>query len=366
MKSFYLRSGSTVRIVGNAEAIKDGLDPATYVAKKDLGGFYLDQIENMELPEKIYGGIDSRVERVLNTFGDRPGNTGILLKGEKGSGKTLMVKMISRRMRELGFPTIIVNTEFSGEDFNTFIADLSDACLIVFDEFEKVYGDTAQQEILTLLDGTIRTKKLFVFTCNDSWRLNSYMGNRPGRIYYSWEYRGLTEDFIREYCDGSLNDMNNLQDLLDLAAMFTDFNFDMLKAVVEELNRYGEPVREVIKHLNIDPKGNGGAKYEGTVISAGDDADGERNHKVSQVNNKRPFNPMRDEFHVHVNLEQEDEDEDPNSENRWGETYEHWYFETSDLVEYRKGGTLVFRNGSGQTIEIRKLAAEYFDYTDTF
>ena len=61
----------------------------------------------------------------------------------------------------------------------------------IIDEFEKIFSGEKQQHILTLLDGVFSTHKLFLLTCNDKWKIDSHMRNRPGRIYYMIEFEGL-------------------------------------------------------------------------------------------------------------------------------------------------------------------------------
>jgi hypothetical protein len=79
------------------------------------------------------------------------------------------------------------------------------------------------------------------------------MHNRPGRIFYSLDYKGLDQDFILEYCEDELNDKTQADTICRVAQTFSSFNFDMLKAMVEEMNRYNEPAQEVIKMLNVRP-----------------------------------------------------------------------------------------------------------------
>lgn len=38
-----------------------------------------------------------------------------------------------------------------------------------------------------------------------------------------------------------------------VAALFTSCNFDMLKAMVEDMNRYDESPSDVLEYLNTDP-----------------------------------------------------------------------------------------------------------------
>jgi len=257
-KTYFMRSGNTYRFASEASVqISERLPVGNYTVKVDMnnGQFFLEMIEAFEPPKKIYGNVLSRTDRILETFMDRQYSTGILLAGEKGSGKTLLSKNLSiEAAKRYNMPTLIINTPLFGEAFNTFIQTLNHEACIIFDEFEKVYADSQQQEsLLTLLDGVYPTKKLFILTCNDRYRINDHMINRPGRLYYFLEYSGLTVEFITEYCQDSLNDKSQIDTVISVSALFKDFNFDMLKALVEEMNRYNEPATVAIEMLNVKP-----------------------------------------------------------------------------------------------------------------
>jgi hypothetical protein len=89
------------------------------------------------------------------------------------------------------------------------------------------------------------------------------MRNRPGRIFYMLEFKGLDQEFIREYCTDNLRDasLKNIDQICQTAGLFSQFNFDMLKALVEEMNRYNETPREAMKMLNAKPEFDGGSTY---------------------------------------------------------------------------------------------------------
>lgn len=216
-------------------------------------GFYLERVDDMEVPSKLYGDVSARTERILNTFKGRPSSMGVLFSGEKGSGKTMLAKNITIEGAKQGFITLVVNTPFCGEGFNTFIQEIAQPAIVLFDEFEKVYDAEKQQALLTLLDGTYSSKKLFILTCNDRWRVNEHMRNRPGRLFYSLHYGTLEPDFIEEYCNDNLANKANVKGVVYVASMFAVFSFDMLKALCEEMNRYGESASQAMKWLNMDP-----------------------------------------------------------------------------------------------------------------
>lgn len=252
--SFYLKKGHTFwPTPEGAIDLRDHLPVGTYTVRASTEGFYLDESNDFRTSGKIYGKTPRHADRILATFHDRPNATGVLLNGEKGSGKTMLAKMISEKAGEQGISTLIVNTSFHGDAFNAFMMSIGEPCVVIFDEFEKVYDDKEQEAILTLMDGVFPTKKLFILTVNDKYKVNSHMRNRPGRVFYMIEYKGLDADFIREYCEDNLKNKAHITQVCRLTLPFNSFNFDMLKALVEEMNRYDETPNQAMEMLNAKP-----------------------------------------------------------------------------------------------------------------
>lgn len=257
MNKIFLRSGATIRVRDKNEVQSfDELPADTYTVKLDerAGEFFLEKISNFELPSKIYGTNTDHSVRVLRTFDDRPGSTGVLLSGVKGAGKTLLAKQISVGARERGYPTIVINKDWHGDEFNAFIQSINTPCVVLFDEFEKIYDYHIQRKILTLLDGVFNSRKLFLITTNTEREISEFMQNRPGRIYYNFTFNTLGRDFIEEFLEDRLEDKSQIDAFLKYTQVFSFFNFDMLNAAVEEMNRYGESLTEVLEVLNIKPE----------------------------------------------------------------------------------------------------------------
>lgn len=264
MKCVFLKDGNDFSPVDpQSLAMHESLPVGTYnVGFHPQKGFFLSKIEDFTLPAKSYGDTARNAERIFHTFKQRPAGTGVALTGEKGSGKTMLAKTLAVRAAADGMPTIVINEAFFGDAFNRFIQGIEQPCVILFDEFEKVYDREQQTKMLTLLDGTFNSKKLFVLTCNDKWRIDSHMRNRPGRIFYSIDFRGLDVEFITEYCSDHLVRAEHAKGVGAVAALFGEFNFDMLKALVEEMNRYEEPANMAVRMLNVKPESEEGARFK--------------------------------------------------------------------------------------------------------
>src|SRR5690606_34988668 len=79
--------------------------------------FYLEIQKEFTLPAKIYGNVQELSKRYLNTFKKGNKNLGILLKGIKGSGKSLLAKAICINSN---LPVIIISAPFGGDLFHSF------------------------------------------------------------------------------------------------------------------------------------------------------------------------------------------------------------------------------------------------------
>jgi hypothetical protein len=299
--SYFIRNGNTFKVADNASIdLHNQLPAGNYIIKQDMfGAMFLEQIESFAQIPKVYGETVRQSYRIIQTFLSRAGkSTGVMLAGEKGSGKTLLAKTLSIDCAAQGIPTIVINSAWRGDAFNKLIQDIDQPCVILFDEFEKVYDSDEQESILTLLDGVYPSQKLFVLTCNDKWRIDKHMRNRPGRIFYMLEFKGLDQEFIREYCIDNLaaDKHHYISKVCNIAQLFSEFNFDMLKALVEEMNRYNESPQDALKMLNAKPEFDNGAEYTPQVwINAVE-------HKVNHpdVFNGNPLDPEGFRLHFHA------------------------------------------------------------------
>lgn len=327
--TYYLRNGNTFSVTDEANVnLHTQLPIGNYMIKQDqFGNFLLEKIADFESPSRIYGDTMRNAERILRTFNSREHSTGVMLNGEKGSGKTLLAKMLSIQGAAQGIPSIVINAAWHGDAFNKFMQTIEQPCIVLFDEFEKVYDSDKQEAILTLLDGVFPSKKMFVLTCNDKWRVDKHMRNRPGRIFYMLDFKGLDVNFIREYCEENLESKQYIQQVCQISSLFSEFNFDMLKAMVEEMNRYGESPQEAMHMLNAKPEFSDRKKYNLTLMVNG--------RPVNAHQSVWTGNPLQDDVCVNWVVKGKDEDD---------EDWEEVSFEVKDLAKVDADtGSFTFR-----------------------
>lgn len=217
---------------------------------RNIGEFYLKQIEPFSLPKKIYGNPIKYVDRYLKTFNERKGNLGILLSGIKGTGKSLLAKMICIKSN---LPVLVITESYRGEKFKAFLDNIKEECVILIDEFEKIYDETEQREFLSILDGVFSGKKMFLLTSNRT-KINPYMMNRPGRIFYKREYTDIPEEVLNEIVSDLLVNKEHSKELKEILFSIGSVNIDMVVSIIDEMNRYNESPKETISYLNIIPE----------------------------------------------------------------------------------------------------------------
>lgn len=233
------------------------LPVGTYLVGISPQGYYCERVDDMRLPKKLYGSTISRAARCVKTFQSRGNNTGILLSGMKGSGKSLLAKAISVLLLAEGVPTLLLNQAFAGDGFAQFLSSLNTPFVALLDEFEKVYDSDDQEKLLTLLDGVHQSKGMFLLTCNKQHKVDENFINRPSRIFYNMHYKGMEVSAIRELATDTLTDKKRVDEIVKLSSLFNDeMNFDMVQSAIEEINRYpDQKTSELMEMMNLRPNG---------------------------------------------------------------------------------------------------------------
>lgn len=252
---FHLGANVVRTIPNNAGTLVQRLPSKIYsVEFNPMSGYFLKpDVEITGSLSSLYGNVSKIADRVLDTYFHRNKSTGAAFYGEKGTGKSLQIREICHKALARGLPVLLISEQYSGDDFNQFIADIRQKAVVVFEEFDKVYHDNdAVNSLLTLLDGLYNSDKLYLFSTNS--KLPAYMSNRPSRIYYAYEYgTHIAKEIIEQYCADNLKDTSRIEDILKLAIVAPLFNFDMLQTLVEEMNRYPEEsLSTLMDSLNVE------------------------------------------------------------------------------------------------------------------
>ncbi len=250
-----VQSGDTFQVFGESLQTYKKLPVGTYeINFSKMMGFYLSTHNDLVVSEeKIYGSTPRKVDKVLKSFSMVDRNFGVILSGKKGIGKSLFARQLAVKAKDYNLPLIIVDAYIPG--IANFLSSIEQEVIVLFDEFEKTFANNdefkPQEEMLSLFDGIDGGKKLFIVTCNEVRKLNSYLLNRPGRFHYHFILGNPNPDEIKEYMTDKLNpEYHYLIKKLIGFSMNVDLTYDVLRAIAFEINN-GFSFEETLMDLNI-------------------------------------------------------------------------------------------------------------------
>lgn len=250
-----VHSGNTFQIYGDSLKTYEKLPAGTYeVGFSKFQGFFLTARNDLEVNEaKVYGCTEQKVKKVLHSFSKVDRNFGVILSGRKGIGKSLFARLLAVNAKSIEIPLILVTAYYPG--IANFLTSIEQEVIVLFDEFEKTFASTdncaPQEELLPMFDGLDGGKKLFVVTCNEVHKLNSYLLNRPGRFHYHFILTNPNPDEICEYLTDKLEEQYHplIKKVVSFSA-HADLTYDILRAIAFELNN-GYSFEETLADLNI-------------------------------------------------------------------------------------------------------------------
>lgn len=250
-----VNANAQYRLYGDNLVVYDKLPADVYIIRfNELQGFYLEKYSMEVNEEKVYGVHKSKIEKVKNAFKNSQRSLGVILSGDKGIGKSLFARMLSLESVDNGYPVIIVDRYVQG--INSFIEEIEQEVVVLFDEFDKTFVDNdgdncAQTSMLSLFDGVAAGKKLYIVTCNNVYKLNEYLINRPGRFHYHFRFKYPTSEEIKIYLQDKLDKKywSEIDSVINFCGK-VELNYDCLRAIAFELQN-GETFEDAINDLNV-------------------------------------------------------------------------------------------------------------------
>ena len=210
-------------------------------------GSYFEEDGSLSLPKKVYTTKDDDIFiKRVNTYFKKTSklSTGVMLSGIKGTGKTVLAKVIAR---DSGLPVIVVNENYPTRRINDFFKKFSTPVCVIFDEVDKNWNT---EFLLGWLDGVqTNAKKLVLFTCNDDQVVSTYLKDRCSRVRYLRNFaadentkflksiikdKGIDDknDELYTFITSSFNllSMDNILSFLDEKMLFPDYdNYTIIK-----------------------------------------------------------------------------------------------------------------------------------------
>ena len=215
--------------------------------------YFLDKKEfQYKTPNKYYGEVKSYIDFYWRSIVRNNYNGGVMLTGQKGSGKSLIAMELSNRAIQAGMRVVeITKVQFRPELLE--YLDKLDNAVLFFDEFGKNFNKQQQDQMLTLLNNSLGKQRIVLITENNKINISDFIRSRPGRIRYAMHFNKLSRKTLLDYCSEFPIEEDFMADLLRVYDKAVEFQFDHLKVIVEEhLNNKDIPLDELLTLLNLD------------------------------------------------------------------------------------------------------------------
>lgn len=263
MEKKFLKVGKSINFKFNTEGLECDLTPGiVYNINVDryTDAISLEETSGLSLPSKVYcTQRDERfIDKVINSYNlSESGFTGVMLAGLKGSGKTVMAKVIANKS---GLPIINIDKNIRPYILRNLVEKLGDTSVcFLFDELDKVLADYDDSVLLQVLDGSdTKGKHMILFTCNDEDEISEYLIDRCSRIRYWRKFDEMSPSLIMEVLNDKLNDKKEVKSLTDfIKDNFEVCSFDNIASFVKEANDYPTVTyEELFEDMNLSSKGS--------------------------------------------------------------------------------------------------------------
>lgn len=255
MRKFNIHNEEGVLSVNSGSGIVTGMPARIYTPIETMTGvIWQPLMDQYTFPYKLYDLKPGFIDRVIKTFfhEDYGRNMGVLLSGDKGTGKTVVAKQICNALLNNGVPVITVSRP--DEDLPGKIASLGQTVVVFIDEYDKVFGGDYMDVLLGFMDGAQSTEHsiLFLLTIN-SGRISDYMLNRMGRIRYNLSFSRVEPKLVAAITKDSLVDQEMRHDLWNVFSTVISPTVDLLTEVIREANIHEQRPSEFVDVINLKP-----------------------------------------------------------------------------------------------------------------
>lgn len=210
----------------------------------------------LNLPDKVYELKEDTIfkARVLNNFNKNDKSVGVMLAGTKGTGKTMLAKVIAK---ESNLPIIIVDSQYPANRLVTFFKQFTTPVCVIFDEIEKNFYT---EGMLDFLDGVEKTtKKLVLMTCNELGKVSEYLQDRCSRIRYIRKYTPTDNlAFLPMLIeDKQIKNAEEVEEFIKTKFKLPSIdNINAFLNEVKELEDENISLDDIIKYMNINLNGS--------------------------------------------------------------------------------------------------------------
>lgn len=260
MTKIFVKRGDQIHIAeANTDPVLDHIPAAVYsINMTREGNIFLEKIrDKFTVPAKIYGRLEKYTEVLTGDFAKEcraaGKTTGVLLTGDKGSGKSLLCEKVANKILASGVPVIVIESVLPAFTIRQTIRAVG-PCVVIFDEFEKMYPmmhDTRpdQSELLTIFSDSSLKGVMFMLTANDPSYVSPFIIHRSGRVK-RW-IRFKTPDFqdFLEVAEGVHIEeeiLNYLSFYFEIAKMGIQYGTDTLLQCLE-LGRSSKTLEEFVE-----------------------------------------------------------------------------------------------------------------------
>lgn len=203
---------------------------------------YYQAQERFNLPSKFYGKHAAYKKMILRALATRETSVGVLLLGEKGNGKTLLMHDLCNDALAAGHPVFVINRPLELDALREIYSLVNGECAFVFDEFDKIYPEsTTRNQLLEFFSDRNIKKALFMVATNEKEKLPSSFLNRTGRFLFRIEYTYLQRETAIEI----MRDFVLSEQLSSILLDYVDqqpLNIDAFVSLIREIQQFGDQV----------------------------------------------------------------------------------------------------------------------------